>query len=333
MSKTDALWVAEALPARLGDLAAHLPFRWARALCSLKLLLPFYHLASDEAPPHVRHLYPVRSTSDFRADLDFLGRYFRPVSLGEVVRHVREGRPFRHWSVHLTVDDGLRECHDPMAPILLEKGFPATFFLNSAFLDNRALMFRYEASLLADALLQKGKAWQEILPFDPLQIGYDHRDILGTTLADWGVDVGEFLQKEKPYLSSAQVANLLEKGFSIGGHSVDHPLYRALTEEEQLSQTLESQFFLEKKFRVKHRVFSFPFTDDGVRKSFLEKLHHKHGFQLTFGSAGLKHDAVPFHLQRLPMEKTAQTAKAIVGGAYLYWGGKSFFGKNTLRRS
>ena len=39
--------------------------------------------------------------------------------------------------LHLTFDDGFRELHDVVAPILLRKGIPATFFVNSAFIDNK----------------------------------------------------------------------------------------------------------------------------------------------------------------------------------------------------
>jgi hypothetical protein len=54
--------------------------------------------------------------------------------------------------LHLSFDDGLSACYDTIAPILLRKGVPATFFLNPAFIDNKALMFRYKISLCLNAL-------------------------------------------------------------------------------------------------------------------------------------------------------------------------------------
>jgi peptidoglycan/xylan/chitin deacetylase (PgdA/CDA1 family) len=313
--------------------ASVLPFRWVRAFCGLKLLLPFYHVVSEKPLAHVRHLYPVRDPRRFREDLEFLGRHYEPVSMDEVLRHVREGMPFRRWSVHVTVDDGLRECSDTMAPILSEKGFPATFFLNSAFLDNRALMFRYQACLLADALEKKAGKMPDGQAFSaPLRVPYAERDSLSDALRQMGVDVEDFLEKEKPYLSTEQVRGLLENGFSVGGHSIDHPLYSSLSFDEQLRQTLECQFFLEKKFALPHRVFAFPFTDEGISRRLLDTLHGEHGFHLTFGTAGPKREQTPFHLQRLPMEKTDDSARSIVGAAYAYWIAKAFLGKNTMRR-
>ena len=48
------------------------------------------------------------------------------------------------------VDDGLRENYDIIAPILKEKGVPATFFINSATLDNTDMLYRHKASLLVN---------------------------------------------------------------------------------------------------------------------------------------------------------------------------------------
>lgn len=56
------------------------------------LLLPFYHMVSDDDPVHVRYLYPAPTTKRFKADLDFLLRDFRPVSHEYLSEHVRNRR-------------------------------------------------------------------------------------------------------------------------------------------------------------------------------------------------------------------------------------------------
>jgi peptidoglycan/xylan/chitin deacetylase (PgdA/CDA1 family) len=313
--------------------ARTLPFPWLRAIGGLKLILPFYHLVSDGQPAHVRHLYPLRTTRQFREDLDFWGQHYQSVSLEEVLHHQRHGIPFRRWSVHLTVDDGLRECHEVMAPNLLGKGFHATFFLNSDFLDNRSLMFRYQASLLVEAIGRRRGASQGPEDFDPLAVPYAAKETIEQALLRHGVSIQDFLAKEKPYMTAQQVQELLEKGFTVGGHSVDHPLYHPLSESEQLRQTVECQDFLEKKWGLPYRVFAFPFTDEGVGSRFLDRLHREHGFQLTFGTAGMKRDVSPYHLQRLPMEKTADSARTTMGMAYIQWAAKCLANRNTVRRN
>src|SRR5205814_9799266 len=53
---------------------------------------------------------------------------------------------------HLTFDDGFREMYDIVAPILERAGAPATFFLNTAFLDGGGLAHHNALSVLLDRL-------------------------------------------------------------------------------------------------------------------------------------------------------------------------------------
>lgn len=310
---------------------AFVPFgrlqQWGRP----PLFLPFYHLVSDENPSHVRYLYPVRTVRQFRDDLDFFLQHYCPVSLeaalkvsencSQPVSGVRRGRP----AMHLSFDDGLRECFEVVMPILLEKGVPATFFLNPDFVDNRDLMFRYKASLLCEAGVNR--------PIGPLSVPYAQRYLLDEQAAASGVDFTAFLEKQRPYLSTEQIHTMQDKGFTFGAHSMDHPMYRQISPEEQLSQTLESILMLRKRFGLRHDVFAFPFTDDGVGRAFFQKMQAALGAPLyTFGSAGLKFDAVPTNLQRFPMEKTNLPASRLVPAEYAAFLMKKMLGRHRVER-
>src|SRR5687768_8144112 len=116
------------------------------ALTNHNFILPFYHIVSNEECPHIKNLYRVKTTAQFESDLDFLLQHYTAISINEL-NHVVEGKFKNKKIFFLSFDDGLREVHDVIAPILLRKGLPATFFLNADFIDNRALMFRYKVSL------------------------------------------------------------------------------------------------------------------------------------------------------------------------------------------
>src|SRR3972149_141979 len=101
------------------------------------LIIPYYHMISDQEVLHVKNLYPYKSEKEFTADLDFLLKHFRPVSLFDVIGLARRAGSLRSPSFLLTFDDGFREMADVVAPILSRKGVPALFFLGSAFIDNK----------------------------------------------------------------------------------------------------------------------------------------------------------------------------------------------------
>ena len=302
-----------------------LPFSIWQRLWGENLFLPFYHLVSDESPPHVRHLYPVRSVQQFREDLDFLLKHFQPIDLQLLWEYVFEKRPFERPVFHLTFDDGLRECHDVILPILLEKGIPASFFLNPDFVDNRDLMFRYKASLLYET--------KKTLPADPLKIKYENRHLLDLWAGTIGLDFSAFLAEQKPYLTTAQIQTMQARGFTMGAHSLDHPQYEQIPADEQIRQTVESLSEVKSRFGVTHNTFAFPFTDDGVGMDFFNLVPEKIGGPLlSFGSAGAKKDSVPTHLQRFAMERTTLPAGNVVSAALAASVLRKILRKNTVCR-
>ena len=309
---------------------------------------PFYHSSyTDTSLSHIKHLYQLRSLSQFEQDIDYLLQHFQPLSLEDAAPILRGERKAARPSFFLSFDDGLRQVYDLIAPLLWKKGVPATLFINSAFVDNKGLFFRYKASLLIEQLIQAplttaqtkaiknqfasfGLSYRQ--PANLLQIGYADRQLLDAIASELEFSFDDFLQKEQPYLTTAQLLELQAKGFSIGAHSVDHPLYSEIPFVTQLQQTEQSLVFVNTHFPAKTKSFSFPFTDDQVRLAFFEHLKQNQLTDLSFGSAGLKKDTAPQHIQRFPMEVGQFPAATLVKAAYFYYIVKDMLGKNTIRR-
>ena len=279
------------------------------------LLLPFYHAVSDKNPIHIKHLYEPRSIEKFKADLDFLQEHYESIPLQQLM----QGVPKDKKCFHITFDDGLSEFYDVVAPILKEKGIHATVFLNSNFIDNKELFYRFKASILYNKLKDKSL----------LSITYKDKAQLDNVANQHNIDFTEYLANKKPYLSSDQIKELINDGFTFGAHSLDHPLYNGLTKEQQLIQTRESVETIMSRFNLDYKVFSFPFTDDGVSKAFFEEVSSSVDF--TFGCAGLKEDSAKSHLQRIPME-LEKAGKDIIKGEYLYYIMKEKAGKHKIVR-
>ncbi|NCB09485.1 MAG: hypothetical protein EOM73_15150, partial [Bacteroidia bacterium] len=102
----------------------------AKALFKLATppFLPFYHVVSDQKLPHIQN-YPFRTVRQFQSELDFFLKHFKPVSLQYLIENPKTTEKI----FHISFDDGLKECAEIIAPILLQKGIPATFFINPGF--------------------------------------------------------------------------------------------------------------------------------------------------------------------------------------------------------
>jgi peptidoglycan/xylan/chitin deacetylase (PgdA/CDA1 family) len=313
-----------------------------------KVICPVYHLASDEDVPHIKHLYNAKKVLAFNRDMDFLLANFEPIDLTALIDHVAERSILKKPSFFLSFDDGLQEFYSVIAPILQDKGIPATNFLNSAFIDNKSLFFRYKISLLIDQL-HKGpdsaalKAINEVLETKNLNVSVLNHQLLNLRFLDrekidqiaaiLDVDFALFLRKRKPYLTTSQIRELIDQGFTFGAHSIDHPRYSDEPLSEQIRQTEESVTLISEKFDLNYRVFAFPFTDYKVSRKFYDHFFRDGNLlDLSFGSAGLKKDIYDRHLHRIPMEMDEIPARQIIHGEYLYYLLKEFVGKNQIER-
>jgi hypothetical protein len=143
-----------------------------------------------------------------------------------------------------------------------------------------------------------------------------NRHVLAKIYAIVGVDMDEYVTKTRPYLSSAEIFDLLRQGFSIGAHSVDHPLYADLALEEQVTQTRDSTNFMVSRFGVQTRAFAFPHTDSGVGPEFFQAVISTGLVDICFGTGGLLRHFHPANIERFSMEKTSHTMHAAITKEY-----------------
>lgn len=112
----------------------------------------FYHVISDDPLPHIRHLYPFKSTAEFELDLQWLKQHTQLVDYNALATHASTGQPLPANAAYISFDDGFRECYETVQPLLLKHNVPGLFFLTTSWLDNQDLFFRSRISLALNAL-------------------------------------------------------------------------------------------------------------------------------------------------------------------------------------
>jgi peptidoglycan/xylan/chitin deacetylase (PgdA/CDA1 family) len=294
--------------------------------------LPFYHVVSDENLPHILN-YKYRNVSEFENELDFFLKYFQPVTLNEFINNKKKSSKI----FHISFDDGLKECAEVIAPVLQQKGIPATFFINPGFVDNKQLFHKYKASLILNELQNKpNKAAEKILQNNNLpgnnilKVDRSQVHVLDQVADALGINFDAFLQKRKPYLTLDQTKKLAEDGFSIGAHSFDHPEFWKISKQQQLDQIRKSIKWISENIPQKIKSFAFPFTDWGVPNSVLETIEKENICDVTFGTAGVKYDEFKFHFQRYPVEQSGNF-KYNLKGEFTYYELRKLIGKATVK--
>jgi peptidoglycan/xylan/chitin deacetylase (PgdA/CDA1 family) len=273
------------------------------------VLFPYAHIVSDVIPLHVSHLYSVTSIAKFTSDLDFLCRHYRPLQLSELerIQGFRNSKgPARYFL--LSFDDGMREAYDVIAPILRNKGVPAIFFLNSATIDNRQLMWRHKVSLLIERSRQAPGRIPPQLRVRSTErliarlkgLRFVDQCILDDIAKFFELDFDEYLRSVRPYLTTVQILELARAGFEFGAHSENHPYFNEITVEDQKMQVSESVRSI-RALGVPCRYFAFPFHDKGVSTSVFKHMTDL-GLILSFGTSEARLDSVPFSFQRFSLE-------------------------------
>lgn len=290
-------------------------------------LIAYYHLVSNDNPLHTSELYLHKDVKNFVIDLHFLSKYFTPSSIISLSGSTANNKNNRKNNFYLTFDDGFREMHDIVAPILLKNGIPATFFINSAFTDNRSMCYQHKASLITkhlqfhtvskstlSKLNQVLPQAKQSLPLSNriLSIGYKERARVDKIAELLEIDIDEYLKKFQPYLTSEQIRTLIKQGFTIGAHSIDHPLYADLTLDEQVRQTTESMRFVRETFNLDYGIFAFPHTDRGVSKEYFRRIASTDVVDISFGTSGIIEDNMPNHYQRFSLERPLLPAKNLI---------------------
>lgn len=328
------------------SLSGFLPLKALMPASRQRFIFPFWHAVSDAPPAHLSALYQMPREKEFERDLDFFLKQFKCASIGQVEEFAMKKVDSKLNLFFPSFDDGLSECYHTIAPILKRKGIQAAFFINPEFGDNKKLFHRHKASVLLSRINQtkfNSKQIKEagnLLDIEPENIQvflrravFEDENSLNKLAKYFEIDFDDYLRNYQPYMTLAQIKELQNDGFFIGAHSMDHREFFHASEPEMIQEISSSISFVNQKIHPEKKWFAFPFTDSKVPDTVFEKANQENIWDLSFGTAGMKDETMPNHIQRIPMESSQmQSAEKVLQTEYSWYAIKSVFGKNKVNR-
>ena len=324
-----------------------LPMSLIKSVNSAGTLLPYHHTVSNDFLPHIKHLYNYKNEKQFTNDIDFLLKHYNPISTDDFKKCVIENSVLPKKSFLLSFDDGLKEIYEIIAPILLKKGVPAYFFINPSFINNKELFYRYKVSLLINEILKnkeqvyflnifydrlgiKNKNFYEIIK-SLKNIDNKNAYLLEIIAGKIGFSFNDFLLSKQPFLTEEQLKLLHIKGFTLGGHSMDHPHYYNLSLSEQVEQTIASCKYVNEILGINNCSFSFPHSDEGISQEFFN-IMKDYNIPLYFGTQNQKMEIKNKMLHRFNAERPEiDFSSQIKGLTTMIWF-KNLIGTNKIVR-
>lgn len=287
-------------------------------------IFPYYHIVRDEQVAHIENLYPYKNRAQFVADIELLKQYYKSYTPQDILDNNWMNNHFL-----LTFDDGLQEVYSVIFPILKQYQIKAVFFINPNFVDNNEGLYKHYISIVISHLQSNSfekntlDAIAGILSFSYdsvadfkrqfINIKFSDREKIATVLDLVGIDIKDYLKRHQPYITKAQIQEMLDDGHFFGGHTMSHPPLNQLTHEEQKDEIIQSIEWLKANFRIDYSMFAFPFSDKSISKKLLQELFEYDNNIRLFGNSGLKQDFDNRIIQRFSLEHPKkETAKQIV---------------------
>jgi len=286
-------------------------------------------LPRDPGPEFVFDPQLVSTTTDeFRWQIRFLKRHFRPISIDRVVAAIQGNDELPGNSVVITFDDGYDDNFHQAFPVLAELGVPATFFISTGYTGKdepfwydwlSAIIVGLDSEYLeVESIARKVRMPGEVgarravyasivqklklLPNgDRLKTLEELKSRYGHVYENLGHDVRSL---SRP-MTSGQLREMAENGMQFGSHTVSHPILARLTDEELKCELSESRTKLRDWTGQEVKTLAYP---NGGLADFSEKVviaARAAGYELGMAYvAGENYvdKLEPFALRRMPVD-------------------------------
>jgi len=228
-----------------------------------------FHRVNDDDDPFM----PALPTSVFAARMEHIARHYTVLTVEELVDRVRRGRvPGK--ALALTFDDGYRDNLTHAAPILARYGLPATIFLTTGCIGTREIPWFDRLALalkttrqthlrLVDGCVLSLESTADRLEAVRIALGglkglpdADRREALEQLLRDMGSSPLD--DPKRLMLSWDEVGVLRGLGFSVGAHTVSHPILSRLSPTEAWREINESKLAIERALGIRPGAFAYP---------------------------------------------------------------------------
>lgn len=245
---------------------------WRRSLTVLN-----YHRIDEPARPGFDSFKPnvSASASEFARQMEYVSKWFRVISLADLVAWLDGRQELPPYAALITFDDGYLDNYTTAFPILQKYGLPALIFLTTGHIgtdkpfywDLAAYCFCHTTDtqlLFPDGNLvrfstqeereEACRHWVESLKVIPESEKQRWVDRLADAL-DVSIPAGHF---QSLMMNWDQVREMHRSGIDFGAHTVDHPILTRVSFEEACQQIRASKSRVEEEIDTEVLGFAYP---------------------------------------------------------------------------
>jgi len=275
----------------------------------MKAVMYHYIRQFDKEYPEFKYL----EVDKFIEQLDYFEKKWGFLSKEDFLESVETGRPKP--GVILTFDDGLKEHHDVVLPILSERNLHGFFYIPTGHYQNpkkelldvhriHFLISKYDPDMLIAEvsegiqstmldhdrvaefekdLYTNQSTDQASLKFKKLMnyyLKYEHKTAILGFLAKKYLTESEMY--DKLYITIDGLKQLESEGNIVGAHTENHKVLSSLSADEQEEEISNSFSFLSRFLDMKVKSFCYPYGTRGTFNSDTTRILNKCGVHHSF---------------------------------------------------
>jgi hypothetical protein len=213
---------------------------------------------SDNYLPHIRHLSKVKTFSEFETEIEYILKYFKPVSVDDLERHVSGKEILTDNCCLLIFEDCIKDTYEAVLPVLIKYKLPAIFFIDPRFINNNEIFYRHKASILVDVLSKNVELVYKLTQrfsvdfwelrneiFDIIMsVSTHNRSLLDDIARDINFDFDKYLFEYSPYLTNSQIKEMLSYSFNYGISFFNSEEITSISESEIIQNVINSNLHL-----------------------------------------------------------------------------------------
>ncbi len=238
-----------------------------------RLIILTYHRVLSDIDPMV----PTEPTASiFERQLSWVSEFLDVIALPNAMQMIASGTlPTR--AACITFDDGYRNNYEIAVPILERFRMPATFFIATGAVGRGAMW--------NDLIIESARCCGNRL--DLRRYGLDeyliHSDEERPNMANKVLDSMKYMPVDERFeqsreiyrayagnedpalmMTKAMVRSLAEKGFDVGGHTVEHPILEKVPDERAVAEIQGCRDWLEQVTGRQPLTFAYPNGRPGI---------------------------------------------------------------------
>ena len=236
-----------------------------------KVAIVCHHRIGNGGVPYYSNFSPAA----FEAQIRFLRKHYRLLSMDEVCRELDEEREASQ-AVAVTFDDGYRDLYTQAFPILRRYGVPATVYLTAAAIESEEISW-YDRIFVAAMTTRRryltvggdrprtfALSSRESRIFAATEIvrtlrGYpNHARIAACKALEQEAELHCSELKDR-MLTWPQIREMQKAGISFGAHTMTHPVVGQLSDAERQQELVQSRKLLEDRLQTPVQHFAYPF--------------------------------------------------------------------------